>query len=53
MVKITKAKNLTDEVKRSNCLQAIEKVATTKQLQKLEKLTRDPSMITMLDQLTL
>jgi len=53
MVKITKAKNLMDEVKRSNCLQAIEKVATTEQLIKLEKLTKDPSMISMLDQLPL
>jgi len=51
MLKITKAKNLTDEVKRENCLQAIEKVASTKQLEKLVKLTKDSSMITMLDQL--
>lgn len=53
MIKITKAKNLTDEVKRENCLQAIEKVATTDQLGKLVKLTKDQSLIAMLDQLTL
>lgn len=53
MVKITKAKNLADEVKRENCLQAIEKVASTAQLIKLEKLTKDRTMIAMLDQLTL
>ena len=53
MVKITKAKNLSDEIKRENCLQAIEKVASTAQLVKLEKLTKDQTMIAMLDQLTL
>jgi hypothetical protein len=49
MVKITKAKNLTDEIKRENYLQAIEKVASTDQLGKLVKLTKDKSMIAMLD----
>ena len=53
MVKITKAKNLTDEVKRENYLQQIEKVASTDQLAKLVKLTRDPAMISMLDQLVI
>ncbi len=51
MVKITQAKNLMDEVKRSNCLQAIEKIATTEQLEKLVKLTKDKSMISLLDTL--
>lgn len=50
MVKITKAKNFSDEVKRENALQEIEKAASTEQLQKLVKLTKNPSMIAMLDQ---
>ena len=53
MVKITKAKNLTDEIKRENYLQAIEKVATTDQLGKLVKLTKDQTMIAMLDSFTI
>ncbi len=53
MVKITKAKNLTDEIKRENYLQAIEKVASTDQLSKLVKLTKDKAMIAMLDSFTL
>ena len=49
MVKITKAKDLNDEIKRENLLQKIEKVSTTKQLEKLVKLTKDKSMIALLD----
>lgn len=49
MVKITKSKNFNDEVKRTNHLQAIEKVATTEQLAKLEKLATNKDMIALLD----
>lgn len=49
MITITRAKNLSDEMARTNSLQAIEKAATTEQLAKLEKLANDPSMICLLD----
>ena len=49
MVTITKAKDFKDEVKRANCLQAIEKTATTEQLVKLQKLTKNKEMIALLD----
>ena len=49
MVTITKYKDFKDEVKRANCLQAIEKAATTEQLVKLEKLTKNKEMIALLD----
>jgi len=49
MVTITKSKDFKDEIKRANCLQAIEKAATTAQLIKLEKLTKNADMIALLD----
>lgn len=49
MVTITKSKDFNDEVIRTNCLQAIEKAASTKQLIKLEKLTKNKDMIALLD----
>ncbi len=49
MVSITRSKDFNDEVKRTNCLQAIEKAATTDQLIKLEKLTKNRDMIALLD----
>ncbi|QQY81099.1 hypothetical protein JJL45_09165 [Tamlana sp. s12] len=51
MVTITNFKDFNDEIKRTNCLQSIEKVATTAQLEKLEKLTNDKDMVAMLDAL--
>lgn len=49
MVAITKATSINDEIKRANCLQAIERTATTDQLEKLEKLTKNKDMIALLD----
>ncbi|WP_158651245.1 hypothetical protein [Pseudotamlana carrageenivorans] len=51
MVTITNSADLTDEINRANHLQAIEKKATTAQLEKLAKLTNDPEMVAMLDAL--
>lgn len=53
MVQITNSTDFNDEIERANCLQAIEKIATTDQLQKLAKLTSDPEMIEMLNALEL
>ncbi len=53
MVTITRSKDLKDEIKRANCLQAIEKAATTGQLVKLQKLTKNTDMIALLDSIEL
>lgn len=49
MVTITNFKDFDDKIKRTNCLQAIEKAATTKQLIKMKKLSANQDMIAMLD----